>query len=141
MTTGAETTLIDQWIEATLSAASAVTDLVGTRIYADVAPPNIEYPFVVYQLQSPDDVRGVSSARILTSTLYVVKAVSIGTNFNALQPVVEAIDGVLHQASGPVTGGQVLACVRERPFRLVEVNEGNTYRHLGGEYRIQVQGA
>ena len=140
MTAGAETALADTWIESQLSGSTAVTAIVSTRIYPDVAPPDASYPFIVYSLVSPDDVRGVSSQRIMSSTIYLVKATALSPNFNALSPVAEAIDAALDKQSGPVTGGTVLMCARQRPHRQAETTDGKTYRHLGGEYLIQVQG-
>lgn len=140
MTAGAETVLADAWIEAQLSGSSAVTNVVSNRIYSDVAPPNIDYPFIVYYVISPDDVRGVSSQRIMSSTIYLVKATALSSDYAALQPLVEAIDAALDGQSGAVTGGNVLMCSRQRPHRQAETLDGNTYRHLGGEYLIQVQG-
>lgn len=140
MTIGAETALTDQWVEATLLAHAPLTAFVSTRVYPDLAPPDITMPFVVYQEQSSDDVRGVGPTNILTTTVYVVKAIAQGSNFDALQPVAEAIYGALHNASGTITGGRVLTCLRDQPFRLTEFTDGKTYRHLGGRFSIQVQG-
>ncbi len=43
---------IESGIIARLNAVSAITDLVGSRIYADIKPDGESYPAIVYQLIS-----------------------------------------------------------------------------------------
>jgi hypothetical protein len=50
------------------------------------------------------------------------------------------IHAALENSSGSVTGGEVFACTRVRPFLLPEVRNGVQYRHLGGIYRLLVKG-
>ena len=40
--------MIGKLIYGILSTASNITDIVGTNIYPDITPQNVDYPFVVY---------------------------------------------------------------------------------------------
>jgi len=140
VTVGAELSLIDDWLDTTLKGDAAVASYVGTRVYPDVAPITAAYPFIVFQHQSSSDTKIVGSQRILVEALYVVKVTAQGDDFTALRPVAEAVDSALDRSYGTISGGSILICTRERPFRMAEVSDGKTYRHLGGEYRIHVQG-
>jgi NAD-dependent SIR2 family protein deacetylase len=40
--------MIGKLIYGRLSTASNITDIVGTNIYPDITPQNVDYPFVVY---------------------------------------------------------------------------------------------
>jgi hypothetical protein len=133
-------TAAETWLYSKLSADATLLGLVSTRIYGYVAPPQTTYPLVIYQYQAGHDVGGVSAVRIMSQEVYVVKAVGRDTSFSTLKPIAKRIDELLHRASGSTADGQVLACVREQPFRMVEVEDGIEYRYLGGIYRIFVAG-
>lgn len=137
---GAEVSIVDAWVAARLAATVAVTNLVSTRIYNSFAPLDAEYPFIIFQQQTLRDVRGVGSDRIMVDTLYVVKGISQGTDFAQLGTLAAAIDSALNvPPGGAVTGGHVMASVREEPFALTEVEDGKQFRHMGGIYRIYAQ--
>lgn len=145
---GAEQVLTDLYVQARLALPAVTNELeaistgLSTRVYEDVAPHDALMPFIVWQCQSPPrDIRGVGVFRVMVDTLYVVKAVSQGTSYAPLAPVVAAIDRAMTNAEGSaVEDGLVLTSVRNDQFSLREVAEGTEFRHLGGEYRIQAQG-
>lgn len=151
MGVGSETAVSDSWVRAQLLATTSVTDIVGTganaRIFLDVAPAsfqsNPEYPFIVYQVQSAIDYRVVGTYRVWADTLYIVKGINAGADFGTLAPLAEAIDEALTSDSGGAVSspaGEVFMCVREETFRLSETEEGKTFRHLGGLYRLYARG-
>lgn len=134
-----ETTTVETWLYSVLSNDVTLSGLVGGRIYGYVAPEGATFPLVIYQFQGGRDVAGVGATRIMTSGVWVVKGVDCETSFTALKAIADRIDALLHKSSGSVADGQVLACVREEPFSLVEVIDSVQYRHLGGMYRVLVQ--
>jgi hypothetical protein len=137
---GAEVSIIDSWVYAQLAGNVTVAQMVGTRIFNTYAPPDIAFPFIIFQQQTLRDVRGVGSDRIMVDTLYVVKGVSQGSDFSQLGTLASAIDVALNvPAGGAATGGLVLASVRDEPFALTEVDDGKQFRHMGGVYRIYAQ--
>lgn len=131
---------VHQWLRTLLTADATLTGLVSTRIYGDLAPQGVTLPFVVYNWQGGNDVRGLGTARIMVNGLYQVKvidrALSGMTNTVA---IADRLDTLLQGASGSVIDGAVLACVREQPLAYVETEAGEHYRHLGGLYRVIVQ--
>jgi len=51
--------MIGKLIYGRLSTASNITDIVGTNIYPDITPQNVDYPFIVYSIidSSPVDFK------------------------------------------------------------------------------------
>lgn len=134
-----ETARMEQWLYTTLAADTALTALVGTRIYSHVAPNEATFPLVVFGLQTAEDVMGVGPARIMAQAVYVVRVIGQTGSFGALKAAADRLDAVLHGASGSAGDGVVLACVRTQPFEMVETIAGVQYRHLGGLFRLWAQ--
>lgn len=141
---GAEQDLVDRWVETTLKAAGL--DLISAgltgRIYNEFAPRDAKYPFIIYQAQSPArDIRGVGAARVMVETIYIVKAVAQTNWYMDLAPIAAEIDRVMTSPNGvAITGeGFIFTSIRQGQFRLVEVEDGQQFRHFGGEYQIHAQ--
>lgn len=133
-----ETWTIDQWLYATLHGDTTLMALI-TGAVADVAPPGLACPFLVYSLQGAADVGTVNGVRIMTRATYQVRVVTDSESYGAIATAVNRVDTLLHRASGSVTGGVVISCVRVEPFRYTELVSGKLYRHMGGFYEIQAQ--
>lgn len=143
---GAETVVIEEWIEATLLASTAVTNIVGNRIYLDLAPSDAEadvpYPFIVYKNLSATDLRVVGPYRVFTDTLYAVHGTYEGNSYTPLAPLASAIDAALTTITPAVVNspsGIMLSGVRTRPFRMPEIIDGAQLCHLGGVYQFIAQ--
>lgn len=133
----AESTAIDRWLNTVLAADTQLAAVVGTRIYADLAPDGAALPMVVYQMQSSRDLMALGSHRVWANTLYLVRGVAQTIAYGgSLITIADRIDAALHAASGSTVEGVVYECVREGEFRLTETANGIQYRHLGGLYRI-----
>jgi len=126
----------DAWLYSRLSGDGVLASLVGSRIFGQIAPRDAEYPLVVFQFQGGHDVGGVNATRIMTQEVYLVKAAAKSSSFDTLKPIAARCDELLHGARGATTDGVILACVREQPIKLVEIEDGVQYRILGGIYRI-----
>lgn len=136
----AEVTTVDTWIYGTLSVDAGLLALVSTRIYLDVAPEGASFPFVVFQLQTPErDLVTLGARRVWSTGMWLVRGVDKATSFTTLKSIEARIDALLHGVSGSVTGGTVYESVREMPFRLTEVVDRVRYLHLGGIYRIRAK--
>jgi len=130
-----ETTRAESWLYQALAAG-----VPSLQAYSVVAPEGAAQPFIVFQQQATSDLMVVGAARVWASMLYLVKVVGQTTSFTALQPAADLVDAALHAAAGQVGGGTILACTRERAFSLVEESNGLQWRHLGGVFRLLVQG-
>lgn len=133
-----ETWTIDSWLYTKLTGdTTLMTTLTG--VFADVAPFGQAFPYGIIALQDAEDVMGVNGVRILTAATYQVRIVTDATGFGGIKAAADRIDTLLHRASGSVTGGVIISCVREAPLRYTELYQGKLYRHMGGLYRLQVQ--
>lgn len=138
---GAETALVDLWIDETLKAYTPLTDIVGQRIFSDLAPSGSVFPYVIYQVQSPPSVvRGVGLAEVMVDTIYTVKAINQSPSYAALAPAASAIRSAMVTADTQApTGGLIFTCGYERQVAYTEGRGTEQARHLGGEFRIQAQ--
>jgi hypothetical protein len=117
----------------------AAADVAGDRIHSGSAPAGTAQPYVVIQVQSSgNDLYTVGAYRVWADPLFIVKAVAKTGSWSTLTATADAIDAALHDKEGTVSGGTIYECIRERPFSLIENDEGVEYRHLGGFYRVRV---
>lgn len=135
-----ETISADRWIVARLKNDATLMGLV-TNVYQWPVPPEATLPYVLFQEQTPVDIRPTGKYRIGVRAQYLIRVVAEATGWGgALEQAAERLDALLDAQAGPAPdGGHVWACVREYPFRLVEPTERGQYRHLGGLYRLYVQ--
>lgn len=75
-----------------LTASANVTAAVGTRIYSDQAPEGVLFPYVLFNLQSASDVRGVCTRRLLALALFQIKVISKGSPTTAVRTAIDAIE-------------------------------------------------
>lgn len=139
-----ELTRAAKWIHGKLVADSALNTAVAGRIYADLAPPEATWPFVVFQHQgSADVVAAAGLNRIMVSSVWVVKAVTRAESWEALRTLADRIDIALQEAAGTAEDGTVLSCAREAPISFVEADNNETpgvqWRHLGAQFRLEIQ--
>ena len=134
-----ETAVAEQWLYERLTGDSTLMGLLGndpSRVVGYLAPEGTPEPFVVFQHQASSDMMVVNGQRIWSNLVYVVKVVDRGESFSQAWDIAQRVDAVLHRASGTVSTGEVLECVRERLIAYVEHDGKEMYRHVGGVYRI-----
>lgn len=135
-----EIVLVDEWIASVLAADTALQALVAGRCYSYVAPQGTAFPLVVYNHQGSADVIVVGGYRVMNTGLYQIKAITEAGGMATAKPTANRLDALFHQATGAVAGGLILGCVREQPLAYVETQNNIRRNHLGGLYRIIVQG-
>ena len=136
-----ELSVIEVWIVETLNADPTVAQLVGGRIFDTPPPEGTQYPYIIYNMSSVNDVRGVGTQRIMSDTIYIVKAVASTEQTRRLAELAGAMDAALTLTQPAAVGliGTVHSSVRERPVKFNEYTGGNRYSHRGGEYAIVAQ--
>lgn len=140
-----ETSRIDTWLFDVLSADVVVGPLVTTapgapRIFSEVAPPKAPTPHVIYNLQSSVDRMNAYDERYYVTTLWNVRAQLSGGSYADLAALADAIDNALNLRDGAVLSDcTIMYCYREQTFRLPIMADGQSYRQLGGIYRIAIQ--
>lgn len=136
-----EIALAERWIYSVLTA----DPLIGNEVYRDVAPETAGASFVTFSLAAPDDVTNANEERIFSSLSYTVKAVQEvqpgSLTPDSLIAKADRITTLLDRKQALVTGGEIIASVREGPVSFVEFEEktGKYYQHMGGSFRIDVQ--
>ncbi len=137
-----ETTATERWFYAQLSGDATLTGVVGTKLYADIAPDESATPYVTYSMLSGVDLMVVSGIRIWTNMLYLVRGIDEARSYlGNLATIDTRIDAVLHKQTGSNVDGVIWSCVREQAFRLSEERDGRIFKHLGGIYRIRADRA
>lgn len=133
-------TRAERWLFLQLTSDPTLTGLVGSRVYANVAPKSVtNYPLVTFTLLAPaGEIYGNEATIIWSKLLYLVKAIGEGSSVTALQTVVDRIHTLLHAQHGATSDARIDYCVRRRPFRMATTEGDKQYQHLGGEYELAV---
>ncbi len=131
------------WINTTLRADTVLMAAATGGVWQGLADIGITPPFVSYGLQSNSDVLTVNASRLWANLLVQIKMVGLTSNYAALVMGADRID-VLFGRLGPVGlpgGGGVLSCYRDGALSYSELINGAAWGHLGGLYRIDLQGS
>ena len=138
----AETAQAFSWIDATMRADSALMAAATGGVFQGLADIGTQPPFVTYNWQSGADVLTLNANRLYASILMQVKAIGPGSMFTSLVTIAGRIDALFKsvRATGLPGGGGVLSCYRESEISMNELINGSMWAHLGGLYRISLQG-
>ncbi|MCW5933968.1 MAG: DUF3168 domain-containing protein [Fimbriimonadia bacterium] len=132
-----ETGAIEQSLYTALTSEAGITAVVGTRVYAYLAPQGAVMPYIVYAPVSGGIESNCTHEQQTVEPLYTVRAVSEGGSMLAVHALAELIHSAIGTtAESVVTGVQLLGCYRESTVEYVEVFEGKRYCHAGGVYRV-----
>lgn len=118
-------------------AVTALTNLVGTRIYRDMAPQGAAYPMVIYAWSGGGDDNDTPARS--RSPLYQVRAVSAESADEA-GDIAAVIDGLLHHQTLTVSGYTNYRTTQTSEVNGAEFDEGAGKRfwHRGAVYRIRI---
>jgi len=97
--------MIGKLIYGRLSTASNITAIIGTNIYPDITPQNVDYPFIVYSIidSSPVDFKdGQSNLEEIDLQIDVYTQ-----NYDTTQNLVNLIRNRLDRFVGTVEGVEV----------------------------------
>lgn len=146
-------TIVARWVAERLAPGGTLDSALATAgvggAWPDVVPvgqawgtPAAPILHVVYGEQSSGgDEYIIGQRRLVTDPLLRVAVVGRVGAAEQLDQAAQRIDALLHEAAGPVAGGEVLACTRERPLRLGPFQAPGTFRtyQLGGLYRLVIR--
>jgi hypothetical protein len=137
-----ELLVADSWLYSTLLATPEVAALVSTRIYSEIAPPKATFPYLIFTMVTTSDIQSFNATVIGATAMYDIRFVAEAKTFMPANDAYEALHDQLHRKTLSVPNGNIISCVRTATIRFAEAEEssGAQYRHLGGTYRIQVQG-
>jgi len=139
---GIEQQVAGDWLYDTLSGDSIIAAEAVGGVWDGPATSTTPYPILRFDLQSALTVRGNSFFEIMQNMIWLVRMVGAGGSYVPLEPGAQQIQSLLHGVSAvPVTDGIIESSAREQTFRQSRVDGGREFRHLGGLYRIYVQGS
>ncbi len=121
-----------------LLATPAVTSLLGQAngIYHRVAPRNAVPPYVVLHRQAGTD-DWTFAGQPLEHDVWTVKAISRGASDQA-DEIARQVTAALNDAPITVAGYALLNLRRESKLDLAERDSEETWHHVGGLYRVDV---
>lgn len=136
------TGIAEAWIYQQLANDSTLRGLVGSQVYAGVAPEGATYPLIVLQSLGGVDTTAMHFSRVLSQFRYAVHCADrVGSIFN-LDALAARVDALLHGGENvPVNGGYMLACQRERQMALANQVAGVQTREITSTYLLVVQEA
>jgi hypothetical protein len=91
---------------------------------------------VIYALHSSTDMNFGGGARAITRMTYRITAVNSGDDSWPLDAIAGWFDVLLHRQKGTAGGYVIAGCLRIEQLTSEYVQEGVTYNHKGGFYRI-----
>ena len=119
-----------------LAGATAVTDLVSTRIYRGMAPQNAALPYLIIQLQGGGDDNWTPTES--KSYVYSVRAVSQVSTDEA-GDIAEAVHTALHKQALTVSGWENYWMAAIGDLEVGETDPAGVRRwHRGQNYRIRL---
>ena len=139
-----ETAQAFQWVASTMQADSALMAAAVGGIYREYAPVDTVAPFALVSQQAGTDVLTANAVRLFVHILLQIKMIGPsgpGGNYGALITGADRIDALFKSVrSVGLSSGGVLACYREQTIAYGELVNQQPWSHLGGLYRIELQG-
>lgn len=144
---------VDQFLWQQLAGNAALTALLAVQpapapnvapplgIYSQVAPEGAVDPFIVFDMLSSIDRNVIGSdARLFTRPLYLIRSVTRGASVVTGEQIAKQIDVSLLGARGSVVAENIsiMGTFRTEMIRYFEVDQGVTWRHIGGRYQFFV---
>lgn len=133
-------TRIDQWLYATMLDDLTLSDAVGGRIYADLAPQGAQTPMVVFAFMGGAD-KTITFGSRFTHALYLIRAIAQGSSYDALEEIADRLDDILTVPSQGliIRDIRIASCAREQPHQRRDMENGVPIVYLGGFYRVRYQ--
>lgn len=121
-----------------LTGSASLEALVDDRIYLNVAPPEAEYPFVVFQ-----QMTGASKYTFNTEKwrdlVYQVKAVDQSRSKQAAQAIDEVLNTLLNLQPLTLSAGETLVVMRQTNVDYIEEVSNEIFVHIGADYLISAE--
>ena len=136
---GNEDAIADAWVHATLAADATIAGLVSTRIYNSDVPEQATYPVIRYQQLATEAEHALGAQYVASDILMLVEGIAQTGTYDDLAAIARRLYTLFHDQETAITGGRVLASVRERQSRRAELPNGIPYRRLGHVFRVVVQ--
>jgi hypothetical protein len=132
-----------QWVNSTMRADTALMSVAVGGVWQGIADLGTIPPYASYGKQADSDKLTVNAIRLWASILMQIKMVGPTSNYAALVAGADRIEALFGnvRSVGLPGGGGVLQSYRDGEVALDDVVNGAAWAHLGGLYRIDVQGS
>lgn len=121
--------------------ATLVTTCTG-GIWQGNAPMGTIGLYTSITQQSSTDVNTMNAVRVFSRILLLIKAVSKSSDHGNIVIAANRIDALFHgQKNVALSPGYMLSSYREQEVAYETVESGVQYSHLGGLYRVLLQGS
>ena len=137
----ADLSRVDQWLMNMMHGDLALSTAVSGRVYGDMAPQGSTMPLVLFSYLGGAD-KVVTFRTRVTNAIYLIRAVSGGSSYNAIEAIADRIDEVLSALPDQgtiVRDIRISSCIREQPHQRKDMENGVPTVYLGGFYRIKYQ--
>ncbi len=129
----------DQGLEDYLNADSTLTGMVNGVFSTFIGLSSTPLPVVRFFQVEQDDLMNVWGARVWTTLVYQVEAITRGPETEEAREIAQRIDELLHLLRGEQFGNVLLEeCFRRAPLFRKTVESGDPYVYAGGEYLLRV---
>lgn len=105
-------------------------------IYHNQAPPNANYPFVIFQKSSGVPTETFADPSALETDVWLVKAIDRNTSADTAEAVASRVAVLLNDATLSISGSTLLYLRRESDVEYPEVSDGVLFQHVGALYRL-----
>lgn len=145
---GDETVQAMEWAYQQILALPGLSDALGvaptaleSRVWSDVAPAGTESPWVVYSVTDSEDANALGGqARIFSAVPMDLKVVGETRDWQRIAAAARALYGLHGQTNVTIgNGGTILTVQRTGAIQYPEQAGGIEYRHLGHQFRVEVQ--
>ena len=137
-----ETAQAFQFVIATMQADTPLMLAASGGIWQGFADTDLTAPFALVTQQAGEDVLTVNAYRVISRLLFQIKAIGPASGYATLITIADRIDALFRRVeTTALDPGTLLAMYREQPLAYEEIVNGRIWSHLGGLYRIELQGS
>lgn len=137
-----ETAQAFAWIVSIAEADSALMAAAPGGVWETFADIGTAMPYVQIVQQSSTDVLTMNAVRLFTDKVLQIKVVGLSSGYAALVTAADRIDTLFKSVRNvALSSGGILACYRDGEIAYDELVNGASVSHLGGLYRIELQGS
>lgn len=133
-----EATAIRAWLYSRLTGDTDLSEILGDRVFPNLAPAGTAFPFAVYSRQASSETASLGMVRAVVYPLILIKIYDRESGFSRITDAQDRVDALLHGQS--VTIGEMgLKCVRRQALESAEIVNNVQSRWLGQVYAFMAQ--
>jgi len=119
-----------------LTATSGVNTPTAGRIYHEQAPPDADYPLVIFSKSAGTKTRAFQTPNAFNREVWMVKAVDRSTTSNTVDAIAGAIDTALDGGTMTVIGKTLADLTHVGDVEYLEAVGDQSYRHHGASFAV-----